>query len=133
VGRVTAGLLALSDERDQWMTLLLAAERAAYQRGFDDGRATACVALAEIEDHYAKLARWHEWWAKVWRLIQADTDPAAQLERAKLEIEQDRRFIHVARLKQAERPWALSQLEWCVLRRSWPGDPGDAVSGGQDD
>jgi hypothetical protein len=30
-------LLALSDERDWWLARLLAAERAAYQRGFADG------------------------------------------------------------------------------------------------
>ena len=54
-------LLALSDERDLWLARLLAAERAAYQRGYSDGRAAACVALAEIEEHYAKLARWHQW------------------------------------------------------------------------
>ena len=32
-----AALLALSDERDTWMRRLLAAERAAYARGYDDG------------------------------------------------------------------------------------------------
>lgn len=32
-------LLAVSDERDQWLRRLLAAERAAYQAGYRDGRA----------------------------------------------------------------------------------------------
>ncbi len=48
--------LALSDERDLWLRLL-----DAYSRGFADGRAAACVALAEIEDRYASAAQWNEW------------------------------------------------------------------------
>ena len=121
-------LLALSDERDLWLTRQLAAERAAYQRGFDDGRATACVALAEIEERYAQLAWWHQWWARVWRLIEAETDPDAKRRRTEREITADQRFTRGARLKQAERPGALTPLESCVLRRIHPGDPGAEVS-----
>lgn len=122
-----ADLLALSDERDQWLARLLAAERAAYQRGYDDGRAAACVALAEIEEHYGQIAWWRQWWAKVARIIQAETDPGARLTRVLREIAEDQRFVREARKTRAEKPWRLTTLELCVLRRLRGADSGDAA------
>ena len=75
-----------------------------------------------------QLARWHQWWARVWRLIEAETDPDAKRRRTEREITADQRFTRGARLKQAERPGALTPLESCVLRRIHPGDPGAEVS-----
>jgi hypothetical protein len=92
-------LLALSDERDQWLARLLAAERDAYRRGYDDGRAAACVAIAEIEEHYTELAWWRDWWAKVRR-----ADAAA--------------------LAQAD-PRTLTVLQSCALRRIRGAPPGE--------
>jgi hypothetical protein len=128
VGRVTgsvAGLLALSDERDQWLARLLAAERTAYQRGFAAGRAAASVALAEIEERYAEIAWWREYAAKVQRIIQAETDPSARMRQVMTEVAADQRFARDARMRLATRPWALSPLESCVLRRIRFADPGD--------
>jgi hypothetical protein len=128
--RVT-DLLALSDERDLWLARLLAAERAAYRRGFADGRARACVALAEMEEHYAEIAWWREWWARVQRIIQASTDPGARRRRVEREIAEDEQFLWVATLKQAEQPWKLTPLEWAVLRRIRGADPGEAAQWGR--
>src|SRR5450755_3407297 len=89
-------LLALSDERDWWLARLLGAERTAYQRGFADGRARACVALAGIEEHYAEIAWWREWWAKVRRIIQAETDPSARMRQVMAEIAADQKFVRDA-------------------------------------
>jgi hypothetical protein len=120
-------LLALSDERDWWLARLLAAERAAYRRGFADGRARACVALAELQEHYDQIAWWHEYAAKVRRIIRASTDPGARRRRIEREIAQDEQFLWVATLKQAERPGTLSPLESQVLRRIGHADPGEAA------
>ena len=120
-------LLALSDERDLWLARLLAAERAAYQRGLNDGRAGACVALAEIEEHYTEIAWWREWWAKVARIIQANRDPAALRRRVEREIAEAGQFLWVATLKQAEQPWQLTPLESCVLKHRRGADPGEAA------
>ena len=127
VSTTVTALLALSDERDWWLARLLAAERAAYRRGFADGRARACVALAELEEHYAEIAWWHEYAAKVRRIIQASTDPAARRRRTEREIAHDEQFLWVATLKHAERPGALSPLESQVLRRICHADPGEAA------
>ena len=122
-----AALLALSDERDWWLARLLAAERAAYRRGFADGRAAACVALAEIEEHYQELAWWGEWWAKVARIIQAETDPSARMNRVMAEIAADQELAREARRKLATRPGSLTPLESCVLRRIRGAGPGEAA------
>jgi hypothetical protein len=129
---VSAGdLLALSDERDLWLTLLLGAERAAYRRGFDDGRARACVALAEIEEHYTEIAWWREWWARVARIIQAETDPSTRMRQVMAEIAADQKFARDARKRLAElragKPRNLSPLESCVLRRIRGADPDEAA------
>jgi len=120
-------LLALSDERDWWLARLLAAERAEYQRGFADGRARACVALAEIEERYAEIAWWREWWAKVARINQANRDPASLRRRLEREIAQDEQFLWIATLKQAEKPWQVTPLEYGVLKHIRGADPGDAA------
>jgi hypothetical protein len=120
-------LLALSDERDLWLARLLAAERAAYQRGLADGRARACVALAGIEERYAEIAWWREYSARVRRIIQAETDPSARMRQVMAEIAADQRFARDARTRLATRPWTLSPLELCVLRRIRLADPGDAA------
>jgi hypothetical protein len=124
---VTGDLLALSDERDLWITRLLAAERAAYQRGFADGRTAACAAVAEIEEHYAEIAWWREYAARVARIIQAETDPSARITRVMREIAEDQRFVREARVRLAREPGKLTTLESCVLRRIRFADPGDAV------
>ena len=127
-------LLALSDERDLWIARLLAAERAAYQRGFDDGRARACVALAEIEEHYGQIAWWREWWARVARVIQAETDPSARMRQVMAEIAADQKFVRDARrARMTGRAWALSPLESCVVRPVYLADPGDAARRRADD
>lgn len=114
----TALLLALSDERDAWMRRLLAAERAAYERyerGFNDGRAHACVALAEMEERRESAGRWHEWAAMLRRIIQADTDPSARMNQVMAEIAADQKVMRDARVKRARKPWQLSPLEWQAL------------------
>lgn len=118
-----AALLELSDERDTWM----ARERAAYKRGFADGRACACVALAEMEDRYQSVAWWREWPATLRRIIQADTDPSARMNQVMAEIAADQKFMREARRKLATKPGALSPLEWCALHRVRLADPGDTV------
>jgi|SRR5271166_723767 len=52
-----AELLDLSDERDLWMRRM----RSAYDRGFADGRAAACIAIAEIEERYQSAEQWDKW------------------------------------------------------------------------
>ena len=121
-----AGLLELSDERDLWLTRLLAAERDAYQRGYSDGRAAACVAIAGIEEHYAEISRWREWSATLRRIIAAEADPSARMRQVMAEIAADQKFLREARAKLAEKPGALP-LESCALRRVRLADPGDAV------
>jgi hypothetical protein len=122
-----ADLLELSDERDLWLARLLAAERAAYQRGVDDGRAAACVAIAGIEEHYAQIAWWREWWGRVRRIIQNNDDPSVRMNQVMTEIAADQKFAAEARKRQAGKPWELSPLESCVLRRVRGADPGDAA------
>jgi hypothetical protein len=122
-----AALLELSDERDRWLARLLAAERAAYDRGFNDGRALACVTLAEIEERYQSVAWWRERSAKLRRIIQAETDPSARMNQVMAEIAADQQFLRDARATLATRPGSLSPLEWCALRRVRLADPGDAV------
>src|SRR5512142_9808 len=75
-GTADVGLLELSDERDRQLNRLLAAERDAYHRGYADGRADACVALAEMEEHWAEIAWWRQYAAKVRRIVLAETDPS---------------------------------------------------------
>ena len=118
-------LLALSDERDWWLARLLAAERTAYQRGFADGRAIACVALAEIEEHYAESAWWREYSSRLQRIIQADTDPSVRMRQVMAEIAADQKFARDARARLATKPWTLTPTESCVLRRIRFTDPGD--------
>ena len=118
-----AALLELSDERDLW----LRRERAAYERGFAAGRACACVALAEMEQRRESVEWWREWAAKLRRIIQADTDPSWRLNQVLAEIASDQQFMRDARAKLADKPWTLSPLELCALRRIRLADPGDAV------
>lgn len=120
-------MLALSDERDWWLARLLAAERTGYQRGFADGRAAACVALAEIEEHYAEVAWWREYAAKVRRIIQAETDPSARMRQVMAEIAADQKFARDARKRLATKPGSLTPTESCVLRRIRFADPGDTA------
>src|SRR5437879_4515931 len=119
-----AALLALSDERDQWQARLLAAERDAYQRGYADGRAAACVALAEIEDRYQQVAWWREYAARVRRIITAETNPDTRMRQVMREIDADQHLISDARSRQ---PAARTPLESAVLRRVTFADPGDAA------
>jgi hypothetical protein len=121
------GLLELSDERDRWLRRLLNAERAAYDRGFNDGRAVACVALAEMEERYQAIAWWREWSAKLRRIIMAEADPSWRLNQVLAEIAADQKFIRDARARLATKPWTLSPLEWGAVQRARLADPGDAV------
>jgi len=120
-------LLELSDERDLWLRRLLGAERAAYRRGFNDGRAVACVALAEMEQRRESVAWWREWSAKLQRIIQNNDDPSVRMRQVMAEIQADQQFMREARRKRATKPGALSPLEACALRRIRLADPGDAV------
>ena len=121
------GLLELSDERDMWLRRLLDAERAAYRRGFNDGRAEACVTLAMMEDRYQAVTWWRSWSAKLQRIIQNNDDPSVRMRQVMAEIDADQQFMRDARARLATRPWMLSPLEWCALRRIRLADPGDNV------
>ena len=121
--QLVAAVLELSDERDLW----LRREHAAYKRGFADGRACACVALAEMEQRRESVEWWREWAATLRRIIQADTDPSARMNQVMAEIVADQKFMQDARAKLSTRPGALSPLEWCALQRARLADPGDAV------
>lgn len=114
---VVAALLELSGERDLWLRRVLAAERAAYERGFSDGRAVACAELAEMEGHREAVTRWNEWGAKLQRIIDNDRDPSIRLNRVLAEIAADQKFMAEARRKRASCPRLLSPLEACALRR----------------
>jgi hypothetical protein len=118
-----ARVLEVSDERDLWFRRLLDA----YRLGFNDGRAHACVQLAEMEERYQSIAWWREWSAKLQRIIQNDIDPSLRLNRALREIADDQKFMREARIKLADKPLTLSPLELCALRRIRLADPGDAV------
>lgn len=120
-----ARLTALSDERDRWLTRLLGAERAAYDRGFADGRATACVALAVMEDQYQAVAHWREYAATVRRITRNNDDPSARMSQVMAEIAADQKFVADARARLASRPWTLSPMELIVVRRIRLIDPGD--------
>lgn len=122
-----AATLEMSDERDLWLRRLLDAERAAYRRGYDDGRAAACVFLAQLEERRESLAWWRSWSAKLRRIIQADADPSVRMNQVMAEIHADQRFMAEARNKLATRPWLLSPLELCALLRIRLEDTGDAV------
>ena len=122
-----AALLELSDERNLWWRRVLDAECTGYERGFNDGRATACVALAEMEHRHQAVAWWREWSARLRRIIQNDIDPSVRMNHVMAEIAADQKFMRDARAKLATKPWALSPLESCALRRIRLADPGDAV------
>jgi hypothetical protein len=119
-------LLDLSDERDLWLRRLLDAERAAYARGFNHGRAHACVQLAEMEEWRESVAWWRAWSARL-RRIMAEADPSWRLNQVLAEIAADQKFMRDARATLAVKPWTLSSLELCALRRIRLADPGDAV------
>ena len=89
----------------------------AYRAGFDDGRATACVALALIEESREKRQWWNSWWGKVRRIIQNFENPGIRMSQALAEIAADQQLVADALRKRATRPWDLSPLEWCVLNR----------------
>lgn len=118
-----AAVLTLSDERDTWMRRV----DQAYRDGFNDGRATACVALAEMEERRESVAWWREWSAKLQRIIQNDADPSVRMRQVMAEIASDQELMRDARRKLATKPWALSPLEWCALHRVRLADPGDAL------
>jgi len=102
-------------------------ERLAYDRGFADGRARACVQLAQLEEHRESAAWWREWSATLQRIIQNDTDASLRLNRVLAEIAADQKLMREARAKLCMKPWTLSPLEWCALRRVRLEDPGDAA------
>ena len=122
-----AALLELSDERDQWQRVCMARELAAYERGFADGRAVACVTLAEMEQRREAVAWWREWSAKLQRIIQNDADPSVRMRQVMAEIAADQKFMRDARKKRATNPGALSPREACALRRIRLADPGDPL------
>jgi len=105
--------------------LALAAVGWGRELGYRDGQADAAVALAGIEDHREAAGRWRRFAATVRRIIESEQDPAGRMRRVMREIADDQRFIREARARQATRPWALSPLEACVLRRARFADPGD--------
>lgn len=123
-----AAALELSDERDLWLRRLLDAERAAYRRGYDDGRADACVALTEMQERYNSVAWWREWSAKLRRIIMAQTDPSVRMNQVLAEIAADQKFMREARARLRTKPGTLSPMEACALRRIRLANPGDAVS-----
>jgi hypothetical protein len=108
-----AAVLALSGERDQWHALVLAA----YRDGYADGRATACVNLAVMEEHREKRRHWNQWWATVRRVIQNHENPSARLNQVMAEIAADQKLVADALRKRAAKPGDLSPLEYCVLNR----------------
>jgi len=110
----TAAVLALSDERDAWMRRLAEA----YRDGYDDGRATACVNLAVMEDRRGRRRWWNEWWwAKVRRIVSNWETPGARMEQVMAEITADQKFVTAALRLRATKPQKLSPLQWCVLNR----------------
>jgi hypothetical protein len=115
-----ASVLALSDERDQWHHRVLDA----YRGGFNDGRAAACVALAEMEHRREAVAWWREWDAKLRRIIANNADPSVRLNQVLAEIAADQKFMRDAR---AKKPAARTALESCALLRIRLADPGEAV------
>jgi hypothetical protein len=112
-----AELLEVSAERDRWHALVLAAERAAYERGYNDGRAEASIRLAEIEERYAAAAWWREWSARLRRIIRNNDNPSVRMTQVMAEIHADQQFMREARTRLRRRPGSLSPLEWSALRR----------------
>ena len=106
-------VLALSNERDTWTRRV----GQAYLDGFNDGRATACVGLAVMEEHREKRRYWNQWWAKVARIIQNHENPSARISRVMAEIAADQKFVAEALKQRAKKPDDLSPLQWCVLNR----------------
>jgi hypothetical protein len=102
-----AAVLALSDERDGWMRRIAEA----YRDGFDDGRATACVNLAVMEEHREKRRYWNEWWAKVWRIIRNFDSPDARMSQVMAEIAADQRFVAEALRLRAEKMTCIGPAE----------------------
>ncbi len=121
-------LLEVSDLLDASLRRLLDAERAAYLRGFNDGRAHSCVQLAEIEERRESIAWWRAWAAMLRRIIQNGADPSIRMGQVLAEIAADQKFIRDAQARLAAKPWTLSPLEWAVLRRVRLADPGDNAS-----
>jgi hypothetical protein len=119
--QLVADLIGRSDERD----LQLELRHQAYRDGYNHGRATACVALAEIEERYQSVAIWRGWAARLRRIIQAETDPSVRMIHVMAEIHADQAFMREARKKLVTKPRTLSPLEWCALNRIRLADPGD--------
>jgi hypothetical protein len=108
-----AAVLALSDERDGWLWRV----DQAYRDGFDDGRATACIALAVMEEHREKRRYWSLWWAKVARIIVSCDHPDSRRRQLEAEIAADQLFMANAKERARTKPGALSPLEYCALNR----------------
>ena len=118
--RAVAALLELSDERDLWLRRL----HAEYERGFVDGRACACVALAEMEHRREAVAHWRECAATLRRIIQNNADPSVRMRQVMAEIAADQKFMRDARARLATKPWTLRPLEWCAAAPRPPRRPG---------
>jgi hypothetical protein len=73
-------------------------EREAFNRGYNLGRADACVALAEMEARRERAEQWRDWAAA---LKEAKADPG---------------FMCEAHVKAKTEPWKLTPLEWAALR-----------------
>ena len=125
--RAVAELIELSDERDAWQARLgdeyRLGWRLGYAAGVAEGRADACVALAEIEDCRDSVAWWREWSAAMSRIIQADRDPSVRLNQVMAEIAADQAFAREARRKLATAPASMSPMEYAVLGRVRMADP----------
>lgn len=72
-------------------------EHEAFNRGYNLGRADACVALAEMESRRERAERWRDWAAA---LKDAKSDPG---------------FMCEAHVKAKTEPWKLTPLEWGAL------------------
>lgn len=108
-----AAVLALSDERDTWMRRI----DQAYRDGFNAGRATACIALAVMEEHREKRRRWNEYAAKVWRIIASNDHPDARRRQLEAEITADQKFAAEAARLLSANPRKLSPTQYAVLHR----------------
>ena len=78
-----------ADDTGQWRALgdgYRAGLEHGYSIGYADGRACACVALAEMEERRESVAWWREWSAKLQRIIQADADPSVRMRQVMAEI-----------------------------------------------
>jgi hypothetical protein len=108
-----AAVLALSDERDGWMRRV----DQAYRDGFDDGRATACVTLAEIEHQREARRYWNEWWAKVARIIVSCDHPDSRRRALEAEIAADTKIMAEAKELQRTKPLKLNPIHYAILNR----------------